>query len=282
VPSASPEEISMLHLLWLIRACHGLEKLFGDAGGAQQDRVIGGTQLVARRMAERLGASIRLSQPVRRIQWSDRGAIVHSDTLTVAARDVIIAIPPHLAGAIEYDPSPPTSRVQVVQRWPQGLVIKVQMIYEAPFWRDDGLNGTSYDHNSPVGETADSGVPESVSKTGILTGFVYAHHARQVSLLAPEARKQLLLGEVAKRFGPRALTPIDYHEANWSTQQWTRGCFTGFLTPGATTLFRSAVRDPVGPLHWAGTETATDWPSFIDGAVRSGERAAVEVLRTRT
>jgi monoamine oxidase len=62
-------------------------------------------------------------------------------------------------------------------------------------------------------------------------------------------------------------------------QQWTRGCFTGFLTPGATVLFGSAVRDPVGPLHWAGTETSTDWPSFIDGAIKSGERAADEIRK---
>ena len=85
-----------------------------------------------------------------------------------------------------------------------------------------------------------------------------------------------------KRFGPKALTPTHYHEMNWSTQKWTRGCFTGFLAPGATVLFGAAVRDSVGPLHWAGTETATDWPSFIDGAVRSGQREADAILRART
>ena len=281
VPCASPEEISMLQLCWLIRACNGLKMLFSDEGGAQQDRVIGGTQPVARRLAQRLGGAIKTGQPVRRIEWREHGAIVYSDQLRVAARHVIVAIPPHLAGAIEYDPSPPTRRVQVTQRWPQGLAIKVQMIYREPFWRQDGLNGTSYDHISPMGETADSGVPARYSQSGILTGFVYADHARKVSLLPAAERKKLLLGEVAKRFGPKALEPVSYHELNWSMQQWTRGCFTGFLTPGATVLFNSAVRDPVGPLHWGGTETATAWPSFIDGAVRSGQRAADEIIKIR-
>ena len=114
VPCASPEEISVLHLGWLIKACKGLDKLFGDAGGAQQDRVIGGTQPVARRVAEKLGASVRLGQPVRKIEWSDSGATVHSDALSIAARHVIVAIPPHLAGAIEYDPSPSNTGVHVV------------------------------------------------------------------------------------------------------------------------------------------------------------------------
>jgi monoamine oxidase len=186
-------------------------------------------------------------------------------------------MPPHLAGAIEYGPLPPTDRVQVTQRWPQGLVIKVQMIYSEPYWRADGLNGASLDHRSVVGETADSGVPEEYSKKGVMTGFIYSGQARKVASLPLAERKKIVLDEMVKRFGPKAANPLDYHEMNWSTQQWTRGCFTGFLTPGATTLFRSAVRDPVGPIHWAGTENATVWPSFIEGAIRSGERAADEI-----
>jgi monoamine oxidase len=276
VPSASPEEISMLHLCWLIRACDGLTELFGDA---QADRVIGGTQTVARRIADRLGTAIKLGQPVRRIEWNEKGAVVHADQISVAARHVIVATPPHLAGAIEYAPSLPTSRVQVTQRWPQGLVIKVAMIYARPFWRDEGLSGASYDHVTVMGETADSSNPENISKAGILTGFVYSDNARKVAPMAPEERKKLLLADVAKRFGPKALEPEYYHESNWSTDTWTRGCFTGFLTPGATTLFGSAVRDPVGPIHWAGTETATTWPSFIDGAIRSGEREAAAIRK---
>jgi monoamine oxidase len=274
VPCASPDEISVLHLGWLIKACKGLDMLLGDEGGAQQDRVIGGTQTVARRLAERLGGAIRLGQPVRRIEWTETGALVQSDQLAVAARHVIVAIPPHLAGAIEYEPSLPTNRVQVTQRWPQGLVIKVSMLYSEPFWRKDGLNGASLDHFSIMGETADSGNPPGHSKAGILTGFVYSDNARKAAAMDPDARKKVFLSELAKRFGPKALAPEQYHESNWSMQNWTRGCFTGFLTPGATRLFGSAVRDPVGPLHWAGSETATIWPSFIDGAIRSGERAA--------
>jgi monoamine oxidase len=277
IACASPEELSILHMLFLIKACGGVEKLIGYDGDAQQDCVIGGTQLVAQRLAEKLSGAIRHGAPVRRLEWSEQGVVVHADTVSVAARHVILAIPPHFAGAIEYQPALPVDRVQVTQRWPQGLVIKVQMVYREPFWRRDGLSGESFDYESVLGETDDSSVPERYSPTGILTGFVYAAHARKLAPLAAEARKQLLLAELAKRFGRAALEPIGYYEANWSQEQWTRGCFTGFLTPGATVLFRSAVRDPVGPLHFAGSETATVWPSFIDGAIRSGERAAAAV-----
>jgi monoamine oxidase len=277
IACASPQEISILEIAFLVHACNGLKKLFNTEGGAQQDRLIGGTQPIARKVAQRLGNAVLLGKPVRRIQWTDREAVVHSDDISVEARHVVVCTPPHLAGAIEYDPSPPTDRVQVTQRWPQGLVIKVQMVYPEPFWRAAGLNGASLDYRGVVGETADSGVPEQYSKKGIMTGFIYSGQARKVAPLPAAERRKLVLDEMSQRFGPKALNPIDYHEMNWSTQQWTRGCFTGFLTPGATWLFRSAVRDPVGPLHWAGTETSTVWPSFIDGAIRSGERAVAEV-----
>ena len=282
VACASISEISILEMAFLVRACHGLDKLFAFTGGAQQDRLIHGTQPIAQKVADRLGkGALRLGQPVRSIKWSDKGATVRSDELTVEADHVIVAIPPNLAGAIDYDPSPPTARVQVTQRWPQGVVIKVQMVYDEPYWRADGLNGASSDYLGVVGETADSGVPENYSKKGIMTGFVYSDQARQVAVLPAAERRKAVLENVAERFGPKALKVIDYHEMNWSTQQWTRGCFTGFLTPGATTLFKSAVRDPVGPIHWAGTENSTVWPSFIDGAVVSGEREAKAIVERK-
>ncbi|MGH6770271.1 MAG: flavin monoamine oxidase family protein [Xanthobacteraceae bacterium] len=275
VPCASPEEISILHLAWMLKACRGIGKLFVDA---QQDRIVGGTQPVARRLAQRLGGDVvKTREPVRRIEWNDKGALVQSDNVAVQARHVIIAIPPNLANGIEFEPSLPTNRVQVTQRWPQGLVIKVAMVYPTPFWRDDGLSGTSFDPLAVMSETADSSNPENVSKAGILTGFVYSDQARKVSPLAEDDRKKLLLGEMVQRFGPRAAAPVNYHESNWTMAPWTRGCFTGFLTPGATALLGPAMREPVGPIRWAGTETATHWPSFIDGAIRSGEREAAAV-----
>jgi monoamine oxidase len=279
IACASPEEISILHMLFFIKSCQGLDIVLGDTGGAQQDLLIGGTQSVAERLADELGPAIRQNAAVRRIEWDEKSVVVHADAVSIAARYVVVAVPPHLAGAIEYEPSLPAARAQVTQRWPQGMVIKVQLIYAEPFWRRAGLSGESYDYLSFLGETDDSSVPERYSKAGHLCGFIYADFARQLAFLDSEERKRRVLAEVARRFGPEALAPEAYLESSWSIQPWTGGCFTGFLTPGATVLFRSAVRDPVGPLHWAGTETATIWPSFIDGAIRSGERAAMEISK---
>ena len=276
---ASPEQISMLSFLSLVRQCVGFDALNGFNNAAQQDRIVGGSQPVAIRMAEMLGPdTVRLKNAVRRVRWTDGGATINTDTLEVQARHVIFAGPPTLMGAIEFAPSLPVARAQVTQHWPQGLVIKVGMVYDKPFWRDAGLSGLSLDHSAMVSETADSSAPTEHSTGGVLTGFIYTDRAREASLLPATERRQRILSEMAARFGDKALTPERIIEMNWSTQVWTKGCYGGYLAPGATWAFKSAVRDPVGPLHWAGTETSPVWPTFIEGAIRSGERAAAEAL----
>lgn len=279
---ASPEQISLLSFLSLIRACVGFDSLNGFTDAAQQDRIIGGSQPVATRMAEMLGEdTVRLKNAVRRVRWSDNGATIHTDTLVVEARHVIFAGPPTLMGAIEFSPSLPVARAQITQHWPQGLVIKIGMVYDRPFWRDAGLSGLSLDYTAMVSETADSSAPPEHSPAGVLTGFIYTDQARAASLMSAADRRQKVLTEMAARFGSKAMSPERVIEMNWSTQVWTRGCYGGYLAPGATWAFRSAVRDPVGVLHWAGTETSPVWPTFIEGAIRSGERAAAEVLASR-
>lgn len=275
---ASPEQISMLSFLTLVKACVSFDKLNGFDDAAQQDRIVGGAQPVAIGMAEMLGAdTVRLRSPVRRVRWNDTEATVSTDAFDVQARHVIFAGPPTLMGAIEFVPSLPVARAQVTQHWPQGLVIKMGLVYNRPFWRDKGLSGSSLDYSAMVSETADSSAPEGYGSSGVLTGFIYTDQARAASLLPAAERRRKVLAEMAARFGDEALTPDRIIEMNWSTQVWTRGCYGGYLAPGATYLFRSAVRDAVGPLHWAGTETSPAWPTFIEGAIRSGERAAAEI-----
>jgi monoamine oxidase len=276
---ASPEQISLLSFLSLLRACESFEKLNGVEGAAQQDRIVGGVQPVAEAMARQLGDDIVLrKQPVRRVRWNADGATVETDTMAVQAGHVIFAGPPTLMGAIEFVPSLPTARAKITQHWPQGLVIKVGMVYERPFWRDQGLSGGSLDYSSWVSETADSSAPPEHSPMGVLTGFLYTDQALEAMQRPAPERRQRILREVAARFGEAALKPVRVIEMNWSTQVWTRGCYGGYLAPGATWAFKSAVRDAVGPLHWAGTETSPVWPTFIEGAIRSGERAAAEVV----
>jgi len=158
----------------------------------------------------------------------------------------------------------------------QGRLIKVQAIYERPFWRADGLSGASLADVGPCNVTFDSS-PRS-GAPGALLGFVGGDEARAFERLSPAARRESALGSLARAFGPRALDPIMYLEADWSAEPYTRGCPVGVAPPGLLTTYGRALREPVGRLHWAGAETSTYWNGYMDGAVRSGQRAAREAL----
>jgi monoamine oxidase len=186
-----------------------------------------------------------------------------------------VAIAPTLAGRIDYAPALPALRDQLTQRVPQGSVIKVEAVYPEPFWRAQGLSGSSYSDGSPIQFTYDNSPPGG--RPGVLLGFVAGSEARRLGTLSPAARRRAVLTSFVGLFGPAATHPRSLIEHDWSAEEYTRGCYAGFLPPGVWSDYGSALRAPVGHIHWAGTETAEVFTGYMDGAVRSGERAAVEV-----
>jgi monoamine oxidase len=280
---AETRDVSLLFALYYIAAAGNestpgaLERLLGIANGAQQDRFVGGSQLLAQLIAKQLGTSIIFKAPARAILWSANGVSVISDTLTVQARQVILAISPALAAGIQYEPELPTQRAQFLQRYPMGSLIKVEAVYNQPFWRAAGFSGVSVMAPGPVRSTFDNSPPSGHS--GILIGFVGGARARAWTTLSAADRRAAVLGGFAAAFGDAALNPIDYFEFQWPSEQWSRGGPVGYAGPGVLLDYGTTIREPVGPIHWAGTEASTFWNGYMEGAVRSGERAAGEVLQ---
>jgi monoamine oxidase len=275
-------EVSLLFALFLIAASGDegtpgtFERNFSTRHGAQQDHVVGGTQGIALAVARQLGRRVVLRSPVRRIVSSAGHVDVISDRYVNRARHVIVALPPTLAGRIQYEPALPALRDGLTQRLPQGHLLKVQAIYDRPFWRDDGLNGASVSDVGPLNVTFDSS-PAS-GTPGALLGFVGGDEARRFEVLSAPDRRAAALASLGRAFGPQALSPIDYIEMDWAAEPYTRGCPLAIPAPGVLTTYGRALREPVDRIHWAGTETATYWNGYMDGAVRAGERAASEVL----
>jgi monoamine oxidase len=204
-----------------------------------------------------------------------RGARVTTTTHTYTASRVIIAVPPTLAARIAYDPPLPALSDGALQRTPAGGALKVHAVYPAPFWRDRGLSGMSTSDSGVLTETVDNTPPNS--PRAVLTGFVYGDEAVLLRGRSLEERRRIVLERLGELFGDRALSPDDYVEFDWMAEEWTRGCFSGHLVPGSTVTFGPALRTPVEVVHWASTETATEWNGYFDGAVESGQRAAEEV-----
>lgn len=273
--AAEPADISLLHFLFYLHSGGGIDRLISTVDGAQQWRIVGGSQRIAQRMAEELGSAVELSAPVRRIETTDHGVTVVADGRTARASAVIVAVPPALTSRISYDPPLPGHRDQLTQRYIQGSVVKCMAVYAEPFWRRDGLNGQAVSDVGPVKLCYDNSPPDG--SKGVLLGFLEAGHARRLGRSTAAERKAEVLACFRRHFGPAAAEPEQFVEKDWSQEEWSRGCYGGYLPPGAWTAYRDTVRVPIGRIHWAGAESATVWNGYMDGALTSGERAATEV-----
>jgi monoamine oxidase len=282
---AEPRDVSMLFVLCYVAAAGDatasgtFERLFNVRGGAQQSRFVGGSQQVAIRVAAALGSRVKLSTPVRSISQTTTGVTVTSDQYVVTAKRVVVAVPPPVAERINYSPYLPTARDQLSQRSSMGALMKVEAVYPTPFWRSAKLTGQFLFAGGPIGYSFDNS-PED-GTLGVLAGFVGGDQNLYWGAKSGADRKAAVLAQLADIFGDkRFLAPTDYFEMDWTREQFSRGGPTAIFGPGVLTKLGHALREPVGLIHWAGTETSDYWQGYMDGAVRSGERVAAEVHAT--
>jgi monoamine oxidase len=274
--AAEPRDLSLLHVLFYIRAAGSLNRLIDTANGAQDSRVVGGSQLISIRLAKRVGHVVT-GAPVRGIDQGGGRVRIATRRGTWDARRAIVTLPPTMAGRLRYRPKLPANRDQLTQRVPMGSVIKCMAVYDEPFWRADGLSGSATSDTGPVKLTFDNSPPDG--GPGVLLGFIEAQEARELAPATKEERRDAVLGSFERYYGAEARTGArEYVEKSWADDPWSRGCYVGYTPPGVLVGYREALREPVGRLHWAGTETATVWNGYMDGAIESGRRAAGEVL----
>ncbi|MGW4200249.1 flavin monoamine oxidase family protein [Streptomyces sp. NPDC004726] len=273
--AAEPRDMSLLHFLFYIASGGMLDMLLGLKGCAQDRRVVGGSHLISEALAGSLGAAVRLSSPVHAIEHTADGAVVRHEGGAVAAGRVVVALPPTLAGRLRYSPAMPALRDQLTQQVPMGSVIKVNIRYGRPFWREAGLSGLVSAPDRALSAVADN-TPYG-SGHGVLAGFFEGSHARRLSAASRDERRALAVECLVDFFGPEAAEPLEYLELDWSAEEYSRGCYGGHLGAGVWTAFGPQLREPVGVIHWAGTETAAVWNGYMDGAVRSGHRVAAEI-----
>ena len=288
---AEPGEMSLLFTLFYLHSGGGLMNLARTTGGAQESRFCGGAQQLALRIAEELGDRVVLSSPVSGVDHGSESVVAtiapgpqavgdprtqRTQAFRVRAQRAVVAMSPVLSSRIHWSPRLPAQRDHLAMRSPMGRVWKVHAVYETPFWRDEGLNGQLVASEGALRLTFDDS-PEDASH-GVIVGFVAGNEYQVVASMSHPARHEALLGDLARAFGPKAAEPVELIEQDWPAEQFTLGGPVTVMSPWALTGFGPALREPVGPVHWAGTETAFEWCGYIDGAISSGERAAAEVM----
>lgn len=275
--SADAGDFSALHALFYAHSGSGLASLMEVDDGAQQTRFVDGAFRLAQMLAEALGDRVVLCAPVRRIEHGPGHVTVTTRSGESHTADAaVVTLPPTLAGRLEYDPALPAWRDQLTQKLPMGSVIKIHAVYDRPFWRDDGLSGQAASDAGPIKITFDNSPPDA--HIGILTGFMEADDGRIMSRRSAGERRAAALECFARYFGSAATRPVEVIERDWSAEEFSRGCYGAHFGTGVWTSFGDRLRRPVGPIHWAGTEYAPVWNGYIEGALRSGETTADELV----
>ncbi len=274
--AADLSEVSLLNWLFLARSAGGIESLMSIAGGYQDSQFEGGVGRVADAVAAELGDALVRSCPVDGVvQHRDR-VVVTGSRAAVTARRVVLALPRALAAGIRFDPVLPADHALLVHQVPAGTEVKMVAIYDEPFWRADGVCGATVATDDAIEVTLDTTQPGYPQ--GVVAGYSAGPRARALAAVNAAERRAVFLKMLTTRLGPKAAAPLEVLEQNWATEEWTRGCSMGHFATGVLTQYGRRLREPVGRLHWAGTETATTSYGGMDGAVRSGERVCEEIL----
>jgi putrescine oxidase len=266
---------SLLQGLWVIAGAGGTYELF-EPDQCLAYRVVGGSQLLPLRLAERLGERVVLDAPVRGIRWARTRVEIDATRVLAKGRAAVVAIPPNLTGGIRFEPSPPGWRMRLEQGVSQGVVIKALAVYDHPFWREDGLSGQGFAPSQLVRELYDNSPPGG--EPGVLLTFLAGENAEAASRLSPAERRAAVLDGFARYVGDAALAATDYLELDWSAEEWTRGAYAATFGVGGLTRFGPDLRRPLGPIHWACTDIAGVGHMHMEGAIRSGEAAAAAIL----
>ena len=227
-----------------------------------------GSDAIVQSLASRLGDAVHLGAEVTELATSADSVVARGPWGEVAADHAILAMPPTFAARLLGVTGAWRSRMS------RGAALKAIATYPTPFWRDSGRSGNTLRPSGPVTTTFDV----SRGEFGVLATLVVGSAADALHARGAGERRALVLDAFRRAAGAEALEPLSYREHSWAADPMTLGGYGELMPPGMITEVRSFGREPIGRVHFAGTETSPEWNGYLEGAVRSGERAAREVL----
>ncbi|CAF1073357.1 unnamed protein product [Rotaria sordida] len=291
VYGCEPEQVNALFALTYAQAGGGFMRLtLTDPGCAQEKKIKGGSQQISQLLVEHIGKEqVLLNTPVQKIVQNDDGTVLVNTTdnqTTFQCRKLILAIPPSQIIPIQFEPMLPGYKREMLKHMPIGSYLKFVFIFDKAFWREDGLNGEVISDGSfaPLGlsigpmtylidGTSSNGTPA-------LIGFIGGRCASVWTSVTYEERRKGLIECLSRYFGGHKISThlIEYVEKDWNLEPYSGGCPCHNATTGTMKDFVDGLRKPYKNIHFAGTETASQWMGYMDGAVDAGRRAASEVL----
>lgn len=267
-----PDKLSLFETIWGIQSTGSLQNMLS----AEEKWIKLGAQMIAENLAKPFIRKLLLDTPVLEIKYTQTHARVMTNQATFSAKKIIMTVPIHITGKISFTPSLPREKEELLQSIPTSFVIKTIVIYSTPFWRKKGLSGSYFSNKGYIQLITDTSTKHA--EYGILTLFSTGESASKLSRLSKHERIAEIQKVLTDVFGLEAKHFIHYIEKDWNKETWISGGYGMHFPPGILSKYGQHLRAPVGPIHWAGTETADEWRLYMEGALQSGERAAGEII----
>ncbi|MBW3569981.1 MAG: FAD-dependent oxidoreductase, partial [Gemmatimonadetes bacterium] len=245
--------------------------------GGAPSVVRGGTDLLPRAFADRLRGRIRLQAPVVQVTHDAGGASVayldRGSNQTVRADYVVCAVPLPLLARMEIAPPPEPERMRAIRETPQTSVTRIFLQFRRRFWEDERLCGYA-ETDTPI-QMVNPASEGQAGECAILETYLAGPRARAAAQLPPGERVRFALEHLERVF-PGAAAHFEVGTSkDWDADPWARGAYP-WWRPGQLLEFVPEAARAVGRVHFAGEHT-TARPGWMEGALRSGLRAAREV-----
>ncbi len=282
-------QISVLYFLAYANSSGGIMKLLlAEKGAAQEFRVKGGNQQITLKLAEKVGkGDIMLQKPVTKIEEIEDGVkVTCRDGSTFEAKQVICTTPANQTYKIEFNPPLPTAKRSLLKTSHMGNLMKFFLIYEEAFWLEAGFSGEVVSTGGPTDDPDCDFGPATIyydattmNGTPALIAFSAGRNADQWFSKTQEERKKALIKQTVDYFGPKAANVFMFLEKDWTQEEFIGGAPVTLGITGSTSNLALLRQSHGERIHFAGTETATQWNGYLSGAVQSGKKAAAQVIK---
>jgi monoamine oxidase len=285
--AAETREISFLYVVAYVASAGdesnpgNLSRLISVDNAAQEQRVVGGTGLIPQGLARVVGSNkIIFNAAVSAVTKQRDGSYkVVSKAGTVKAKKVVIALGPVLMRRITFTPALPNARQQLNKKMFMPAIGKGIAVYDSPFWRtDEDLNAQVISDKGATKVTFDNTPEGDTPAFGAIMGFILGDDMRALDSKTPAQVQEAVVSAYVNCFGQKAKNVTDFVLQRWDLEEWSKGGPVAVAGPGVIQQYGPALRAVVDGIHFAGTETAEYWTGYMDGAIRSGERVAKEIL----
>jgi monoamine oxidase len=279
-----PKDVGAHYWFDYIKSGRGLtDSLLSDTtDGAQYLMVKTGTTSICTSIKDVLpDSSVMMNSPVTKIQ--DGTTLTTSSGKLIKAKKTILAIMPSTYSKIDFAPSLPESKQGLISASQEGLYAKVLVTYAAPWWREFNLTGQFFSFTGPITYSLETSVPslEQYSLACFISGdfavdwFELSHEEKLKAVVAHLAE---MVAEIDEELVAYAEDTLEINYADWTNEEYIGGGPTNVMGPGMLRKYGETLRESVGDMHFAGTETAYEWKGYLEGAVAAGYRAAEEVI----